>query len=800
MSIRKVAARSACALVFISVLFSASAAPAQESVARLTPPAGSRHSWFGYSLAADATTLVVGDPEYRKDSTSQFCPIGYGAIQIYKKSGSSWSLTPAQTFLHDSGSAENKFGKILSLGGNLLVVSSEREVYTSGGTTVNDAGAFVVYRRTSTTANFSRVAKVYAPTPTQGARFTQVTGAVTNGTYVAAGVSPASPDVHVYQVQQSSVPRLYTITLPFSVPYRLFITSANVLVVLPAPGSFSRPFAYQLSGSTATSIDTSALSDSAFSVSDAMAGDGNTVVFTKRRTSAPLYYVLQIVRFSGGTIASSEVRDIPASYRERSPSTLNSGLAIRENQGFLLGYSSTEPFVYAYKYAGGTYNQAGTIRLGYHLSFPFSYRFAESVAFNGTEMFVGDSQVIQTSSGSNPCTEPGSQGAVNILRPLATTATGPGTSTKLQPWLHSAVLSMGQVVAANGSYIAAGSNNDGDGPENYGQVTLYQNVSGTWQQVERYVDGYSTSGWTGFGSSVDISDNFLVIGATEANSQASPTRRTGVVHIAPKIGNQYAHGPGLTVLSPEADTAEGSYFGASVALSGNTLVAGAPSTGLPSGTTANRGWVNVHDWNGSSWPRFARLTPTVSSGNSYEAFGQAVAVYGSYVLVGIPQRNNAGRFRVGAVQFFRRTTTGYVSAGEFNAPSGLTADANFGNAVTIGADYAAAGTPSMGTVVVYRRSGTSWLVDTTLAPGQAYFGRSISLQGTRLIVGSPWANNQIYRYERGTSSWTNTGTLTGFSGFGLAVDLAGDLVAVGNPDVQTGGAYTGAAYAVGFGF
>jgi hypothetical protein len=765
-------------------------AMAQSYGGKLTPTAGSLHIRFGEAQSAEGDTLAIGDTEYR--DTVFPCNPGRGAVAVYKRVNGSFQFS--QRLLHTPNVGETKLGASVALKGNILVASAPRERFSAA---LPEAGAIRIFKRSSASAQFVHTGNAFSPSAVSvtGGTFTVYSGVANNGTYIAGVDHPAAGfKAQVFRIQtDGTATHAVTVNLP-ALPGNvrsLFITQNNVLVVLH--GGTDRPLAYQLAQSggvtTATAIDTSALASAGNTAHGSMAGDGNTVILTKVLGGPTPSESIQIVKFGTSTVASHETRYLSHAYDGLSPGQAmwggTPGLAVKENVGFFVGLP-TASAVLGFKYAGNTYNYAGQV----DLLGPYGVtgtHFAASVAFNGTEFFVGDEQIINQPGGSNPCTQPANQGAVHVYTPRSTLPTGPGSSRELTSWLYSQDGDHGAVAATNGSFVATGSAFAYQAPGTFGEITLYQNVSGTWQQIEKYVDG--NSGYNGFGSSVDLSSEFLAIGA---GSAANPNNgvNTGMVYLKQNTGSGFGHSPWYNNLGPPSTVGAFANFGDAVALSGNTLVVGAPGI--------NRAY--VYEWNGSFWDGPKVLQSSVSQTN--EEFGKAVAVSGSYVMVGAPYRAISGRDETGAVQFFRKNSSGnYVAAGEYSVPSGVVGNAAMGRTVAITQYYAVAGAPEGHAVTFRRVSGTTtWLQDSTLltATSEFGFGDAVAILGNDLLIGAQYSQ-RVHRYARSGSAFVQNGVLVGSSSgfFGSAVDLWNDgtiRAVIGDFDAPVGTVSSGAAF------
>jgi len=810
------------ALAAMAAVGAPKAARAQDFVQQIQ--AGLKHEWFGYSLFSDGTTLVAGDPQYT--NTTNNCSSGYGAVDIYKKSGSAWPTTPSQTFTFTPDpSGENNFGHFVSLANNTLVISSERDDSPTG---VRQAGGFYVFRRSSPTAAFAPLMQngtsngigTFSPTPQTTERYTSLAGVVTNGTYIAAAESPGFPNagtIFVYQIQGSSLSPPVKIPLPSpfgNVPVnRLFITANNMLVAVAS--GLSTPIAYPLNGTTIPQpiqMSTTATTDGV--TTQFMAGDGNTVVLMKLNTVNPEYYYPQVLTFSAtGLSTVSTLSQGPLAYDTAQPlGTGPSTLTLKENQGFFLSYGENpitgvppNAFTVGYKYFNGQYYPGGIVRSDLGYTFPQT-GFGSGLAFDGTNLFVGDTSLVITNGGSNMCTSPGATGAIDVFHVTNTTGTGPHASVELEPWLNSTVLSMGYATATNGTYVVTGAFSDPDATVSNGEMTLFENVSGVWQQVAKYSDAWDGVGGTvltstGFGTSVDIDTNFVAVGAPQAASASGV--QTGVVYTS---NGMFQAGPYLTELDPPSTVPAGTWFGQSVALAGTTLVVGAPaSSGVGGSGISTRGTVYVYTYEleTRSWVLTQTVHPPSASDTDYETFGWTVDIDPSatYIIVGIPNRAGTGAPVQGAVQIFSKVNGAYVSGGEFLAPSNFPPFANLGTAVSIGANYAVASSRVAGAVMVFRRTGTTWVQD-TLIQGTSNFGAGLALDGTRFAAGSP-SEGKVYRYERINNAWQRTATLTSTSGtgtFGWSLDTKGGTLAIGEYGALTGTispTASGAAYVIG---
>jgi hypothetical protein len=216
-------------------------------------------------------------------------------------------------------------------------------------------------------------------------------------------------------------------------------------------------------------------------------------------------------------------------------------------------------------------------------------------------------------------------------------------------------------------------------------------------------------------------------------------------------------------------------FGASVALEGSTLVAGAPGAGSKAGAAY------VFSLSGATWVRQAKLT------GDLPYFGTSVALSGDTVAVGTCNAQGApeGCTAGGAVYVFVRSGGNWSRQAKLVTPD-TTKWSSFGMYVALSGNTLAVGP------YIYQRSGGSWTLQTTLTPpSKTTFGWAVSLSGDTLAVAGSDSNANkaaVFVYVRSGSSWTLQAEITaptGAGGFGNVITigtpiaLKGDTLLVG---------------------
>jgi hypothetical protein len=240
---------------------------------------------------------------------------------------------------------------------------------------------------------------------------------------------------------------------------------------------------------------------------------------------------------------------------------------------------------------------------------------------------------------------------------------------------------------------------------------------------------------------------------------------------------------GVAVLPQQAklvggDTATGDALGFSVASSGSTAVAGATSH-------AGGGAVYVFAKSGTSWHQQSELKGSDTAPG--DAFGYTVAVSGTTVVVGAPHHHWGGV--TGAAYVFAKSGTKWVQRLEVRTMSAGASVAADGTTIAIGS--AKANGTGIGAVNIYVNSGSTWSHQATIKSGVLNdgFGTSLGLSGNELAVGANSggsATGHVYVYGRSGATWHRQATLTGrdtaaADDFAQSVAISGTTIVAGSP-------------------
>lgn len=334
-------------------------------------------------------------------------------------------------------------------------------------------------------------------------------------------------------------------------------------------------------------------------------------------------------------------------------------------------------------------------------------------------------------------------------------------------------------IAVDGEWAVVGaSNDDVPGAAYGGSAYVYALEAGEWV-LHAKLKPPAPGPYAAFGGGVAISGNTLVIGAP--TTTCGPGR--AYVYTLTESGAELE-----TALEP--DEAIDACFGYLVAIDGDVL---AISSTEYSGNTSR---VHMYSRVNGSW-----IAGQVFDENSGSDFGSALALEGDVMLVGLPRHNSVAQYG--------REASGWVWQRTLS-PSDAAFQDQFGSAVALVGDLALVGAVAddnvrgvnAGSAYVFRRNGSSWTEERKLlkSDGQAddFFGGSVAIVGNSLLVG--WSVQArpvdtpatVVVFDLVGGLWTESAALPSggaprYSGFGgrIATDGVTTLVD-GGPIARSG--------------
>lgn len=179
-----------------------------------------------------------------------------------------------------------------------------------------------------------------------------------------------------------------------------------------------------------------------------------------------------------------------------------------------------------------------------------------------------------------------------------------------------------------------------------------------------------------------------------------------------------------------------------------------------------------------------------------DSFGQSVALSGTTAIVGAPYASGGGG--AGVAYVFVHSGATWSEEARL-APAEIVTNDTFGRAVALSGDTALIGAPShatRGAVWVYRKSGTTWAVETKLVPAgsSTSVGASLAIDGDTAVIGAPGGAGEAQVFVRTSTTWTPAGALPvptpgSSDAIGRSVAIRGDVAVVGAPGRGAGAAF-----------
>jgi len=309
---------------------------------------------------------------------------------------------------------------------------------------------------------------------------------------------------------------------------------------------------------------------------------------------------------------------------------------------------------------------------------------------------------------------------------------------------------LGYSVAISGSTAIVGAPHHKVGTHTeQGEAYVFTEGGGTWSQAQEFTSSDGNGG-DQFGYSVAISGSAVIVGAPGHFVSG----REGAAYVFSDGGGSWSQEAELSVSDAEAIDE----FGSSVAISGPTAVVGDPeNVGDPGDRGAGR--ADIFTESGGTWTLAQEITS--SDGSIPDEFGIALAISGSTVLVGAPNHTVGTHTAQGETYVFTESSGTWSQAQEFSSSDGAASDA-FGSSVAISGSTAVVGAPkhtvgtnaAQGETYVFTESGGTWsqAQEFSSSDGAASdaFGSTVAISGSTAVVGAPnHSGGAAYVYTTG---------------------------------------------------
>ncbi|MGI9245048.1 MAG: choice-of-anchor D domain-containing protein [Verrucomicrobiales bacterium] len=374
-----------------------------------------------------------------------------------------------------------------------------------------------------------------------------------------------------------------------------------------------------------------------------------------------------------------------------------------------------------------------------------------------------------------------------------------------------------------------------DNSSNAGAAYVFVRSGTTWSQ-QAYLKASNAQLGDEFGHSVAIDGDTIIVGARLEDGDATSTSASpndhasnaGAAYVFVRSGTTWSQQAYLKASNPEG----GDHLGHSVAIDGDTVVAGArnedgdgsSTAAAPNENAINAGAAYVFQRNGTDWSQQAYLKAPDAS--QYNYFGIAVAVDQDTVVAG-------ALTEPGYAYVFVRSEGTWTSQATLSATRSREED-SFGTSVDVDGDTVVVGAvddsgdanatasspnseaPSAGAAYVFVRSGVAWSQQAYLkasnAGSQDYFGAAVALSENTLVIGArgeagdsgstAFAPNDsangagaAYVFERSGNEWSEQFYLKASNAgaddqFGSSVAIDGESLLIGAPGEDGDGTST----------
>ena len=370
---------------------------------------------------------------------------------------------------------------------------------------------------------------------------------------------------------------------------------------------------------------------------------------------------------------------------------------------------------------------------------------------------------------------------------------------------------LGHSVAVDGDWMVSGALEfDDNGVADVGAAYVYRRSGASWILFDTITpdDGAVLDQ---FGYSVGIDGTTIVVGSRKADAMGA---NSGAVYVYEFDANQ-----GLWLQSAKlVDTVDGSagdQFGHAVAIQGDTIVVGAR---FDDGGGTNSGSISVFNRTTGGWTSTGRIL--TSDGAKGDQFGYSIAIDGDTIVAGA-RKDNLTAVRssgpkdivdTGSVYVFENVAGTWTETANISNPD-LRRNNWFGHSVDISGDNIAVGMPGRftrfrtGEAFVFNRNtggADAWgnvaqIVDQSVDSQTDRFGVSVAIDGETLVIGAEWDDTQrndsgkVYIHGQnisGPNAWgfeseRLSSTPRENGGYGHAVAIDGTTVAIGAPAINT---------------
>ena len=519
-----------------------------DQVAKLTASDGAAGDWFGISASISGDMAVVGANYDDDDGESS------GSAYVFRDTGAGWQQVAKLTA--GTGAGGGEFGRAVSISGGTVIV---------GGW----SGPAYIFRDTG--AEWERVRKLTAGKP---GSWTSFGGSVSiSGDVAIVGARNDDNDAGV------SAGSAYVFHAPGA-------EWAELLKLTAGDAARKDGFGHSVSISGDTAV--------VGAHEDEAGGPGSAYIFRQKGSAWQ-----QAAKLTAGDGAPWDGFGYAASI---SGDTAVIGACQDDDKGEDSGSA------YIFRRKGSAWQQVAKLTAGDGAAWD---NFGLSVSISGNLAIVGAHGA--DSSGDDA-------GSAYVFRD---TGGGWEQVARLTAGDGAADDHFGGSVSISGGTAIVGASWDDDQGTDSGSAYIFRDGGAGWGQVVKLTPDDGAEGdW--FGTSVSISGDTAIVGAHQDDDQGEDS---GSAYIFRDVGAGWQQVAKLTA----HDGTEGDMLGVSVSISGDRAIAGAPMGG---DRGEGSGSAYVYRETGGAWQEAARLT--AGDGGEWDWFGASVSISGDTTIAGAP--------------------------------------------------------------------------------------------------------------------------------------------------------------------
>ncbi len=255
-----------------------------------------------------------------------------------------------------------------------------------------------------------------------------------------------------------------------------------------------------------------------------------------------------------------------------------------------------------------------------------------------------------------------------------------GTKWQYEAELHASDAAAGDhfggTVALHGDTLLVGADLDDDNGTNSGSAYVFRREIGLWIEQQK-LHPSTPSSYEHFGVHVDVDGDIAVVGAYAGPGQIFR-------------GTAYVYRFDGLLWSEEArlwgsQSVSGDFFGASVAVAGDTILCGARWADIG---VIDCGEAYLFEHDGRGWVEVQRLAEPNPGGS--DGFGFNVALIEGVALVGVPNRDRPVGSRAGHVRLYRHDGAAWLAEPPL-VPNDAAAEDRFGDGLALNRSFALIG-------------------------------------------------------------------------------------------------------------